>query len=177
MAETLTPMRSRATKLLFLAGTLSVALTATASGQVPVLDGLWKSQSGAVYRLVQRGNAVVVTYEIPNVAQEAAGIVKGDLALKGDFIAGVLTGTYYQRAPLAVQEACPEFKIIDGPVQWELKDGSLTGALMLIGGSDENCAVTVRSLSQMRMERLPDPSSAEIAMPAKTMPSPWPVPW
>ena len=171
------PMRSRTTQRLFFAAMLSAALTTTASGQMPELDGLWKSQSGAVYRLVHRGDVVVVTYEIPSAGQEAAGIAKGDLALKGEFIAGVLSCTFYQRAPLALQQTCPEFKIIDGPVQWELKDGSLTGALMVIGGSDENCAVTVRSLSQMRMERLPDRMPAEITTPAKDISAPWLIPW
>ncbi|MBA3446110.1 MAG: hypothetical protein H0T56_00600 [Pseudaminobacter sp.] len=96
------------------ASTVAAALGTPAFSKEPVIDGFWKSQSGAVYRLIQTEDKVVGTYEIPNAAQTAAGIVKGDLALKGDFIADVLSATCYQRAPLPVQEMCPEFKIIDG---------------------------------------------------------------
>ena len=163
--------------LLVLAGTFVVAAANAGSSQAPTIEGLWKARTQTVYRFVQRGSFVVATYEIPNAAQTAAGIVTGDLALKGSFIANVLSGTYYQRAPLAVQETCPEFKIIDGPVQWELKDNAFAGTLMLIGGSDEDCTVSKRILSQVHIERLSEPIPDRKEPSPAAMPPNWPSPW
>jgi hypothetical protein len=141
------------------------------------LDGMWRSKSGTVYRFSESYPGVVATYEQPNPAQAAAGIQPGDLALKGNYISNVLVGTFYQRAPLDVQAACPQFKIIDSPIQWELSGDVLTGTLLLIGGTDNACAVTQRMLQQMRLERAPAPSQKVQRPPLSGPPVPWPLPW
>lgn len=139
------------------------------------LDGLWKSQSGTIYNIRMTGALIVGTYEVPNAAQIAAGIQKGDLAIKGSFIPNVLTGTYYQRAPLKIQELCPEFKVIDTPIQWETNGPELTGSLLLISGTDSSCNVTGRRLQQMKLLREADTRSVRTS--DQGIPLPWPFPW
>jgi hypothetical protein len=141
------------------------------------LEGMWRSQSGTVYRFAESYPGVVATYEQPNPAQVAAGIQPGDLALKGNYISNVLIGTFYQRAPLAVQEACPQFKIIDTPIQWEQSGDVLAGTLLLIGGTDNACAVTQRILQQIRLELAPALSSKVQRPTVSGLPVPWPFPW
>lgn len=142
------------------------------------LAGLWRSQSGTVYQFSDSYPGVVAVYEQPNPAQVAAGIQSGDLALTGTFISNVLVGTYYQRAPLDVQGVCPQFKIIDSPIQWELNGDVLTGTLLLIGGTDDSCAVTKRILRQMRLERASG-QSPQAARPAglSLVGVAWPSQW
>lgn len=139
------------------------------------LDGLWKSQSGTIYSIRVTGASVVGTYEVPNASQIAAGILKGDLAIKGTFIPNVLTGTYYQRAPLKIQELCPEFKVIDTPIQWETNGSEMTGSLLLISGTDSKCEVTGRRLQQMMLLREAGTNSVRTS--GEGMPLPWPFPW
>src|SRR4051812_38801484 len=98
---------------------LAIAFSSPALPQSQSLEGLWRSQYETVYRLISRDREIIGVFEKPNAAQANAGIKPGDLAFKGDFITNVLTGTYFQRAPLEVQDICPEFKIIDSAIQWE----------------------------------------------------------
>lgn len=139
------------------------------------LDGLWEAQSGTVYRIISKGASIVGTYEIPNSAQTAAGIKKDDLALKGNYIDNVVVGVYYQRAPLIIQEKCPEYKVIDSPIQWELSNSEVTGSLLIIRGTNDSCEVTGRRLQQMRLSRVRHEIVASPA--AEGMPLPWPFPW
>jgi hypothetical protein len=145
--------------------------------QEPMLDGLWNSPSGAIYRFTQIGGHVVATYDVPSKAQVAAGIKQGDLALKGTYIDNVLTGTYYQRAPLEIQATCPEHQIIDVPVQWEFDGTSLSGSVLIVYGSDGTCAITRRALQPMPLERVPGDMVAKRQPASAGMPLPWPFPW
>ncbi|TIS62072.1 hypothetical protein [Mesorhizobium sp.] len=143
---------------LVLVGALCAVFAMSELSRAQTIEGLWQSQSKAVYRFVQRGVSVLATYEVPNKEQMDAGIKAGDLALKGDFVPDVLVATYYQRAPQPVQDVCPEFKIIDHEIQWKLEgDKVLFGTLLLIGGDElGSCKVTMRALQAIRFERLKD---------------------
>ena len=164
-------------QMLLSAGVVLSALSNPVYSQTSTIEGLWRAQSETVYRFVQRERYVVGTYEVPNAAQIAAGIKRGDLALKGDYISNVLVGTYYQRAPLAIQNICSEFEIIDSPIHWELNNNSLTGTLLLIGSTDNSCNVNKRILEHMQIERVPGDDVKKPTTSSDGLPGPWPFPW
>ncbi len=154
--------------LLVVSGLLLAAPSSQSFAADPTLDGLWRSSAGAVYRYVQRGKTVVATYEVLNEGQIAAGIKKGDLSLKGTYVDNVLMATFYQRAPVAIQQLCPEHQVIDLPVAWELKDDILRGGLVLVYGSSDSCDITRMQLQDFRLEREPA-ESADVPQPAGQM--------
>lgn len=164
-------------RLLFLAGCFLSVLASASFADGATLDGLWRSSSGAVYRYVQRGETVVATYEVLIEGQVAAGIKKGDLALKGTYVDNVLSATYYQRAPLQIQAMCPEHQIIDLPVAWELNENVMSGALVLVFGSDDDCQITRRQLQAFRLEREPAQDAHDAEPAGHIAAVPWSSPW
>ncbi len=163
-------------RLLVLACFLLTVLPSAAFAEGPMLDGLWQSDTGAVYRYVQRGDTVVAIYEVLTEGQVAAGIKKGDLSLKGTYVDNVLSATFYQRAPVVIQTQCPEHQIIDLPVSWAFQDDVLSGSITRVFGTDESCEITRRQLQPMRLERYKGQNSDKAEPAGDAMSILWPSP-
>jgi hypothetical protein len=69
------------------------------------LNGMWISQSGAVYRIEQIQREVSAIYYTPNLEQTATGVTNGDVAFRGFLEDHSLSAAFSQR--ISNLPACP----------------------------------------------------------------------
>lgn len=75
------------------------------------IEGIYETESGAVYKLTKETDSYILLYWEPNARQIKSGIKKGDTAFKGNMLSNILSGIFFQYYSLKIKELCPS--------QWE----------------------------------------------------------
>jgi hypothetical protein len=132
------------------------------------MNGVWASQTGAVYSITQRNLDVSAIYSTPNPDQSATGVRNGDVAFLGRLSDNHLHVTFYQR--ISYLPACPprwflsliDFRMVSG-------GNALEGDLPLIHIND-HCAVDESGLQHLILRRSVPAVAQSYAVPSKLLP-------
>lgn len=118
------------------------------------LNGKWRSETGAVYAISQRGNNVLGVYSAPNNDQSEGGIMPGDIAFSGVLTDDFVVATFYQRFPLKKVPACAAswFEVSTIYFQFDGPSDTLKGDL-LRSHVDDDCKIDKHWLQPLLLKR------------------------
>jgi hypothetical protein len=121
-----------------------------------ILDGIYETQSNAVYKIInENSNHYKFLYWEPNTRQKECGIKKGDVAFKGTLLSNILLGTFYQYYSLNMKEKCPENWENPTPIMLKVSGNEKT----IIGDLleerlQDNCKKDARRIIQLKFIKL-----------------------
>ncbi len=134
----------------------SLGVVFSSESWATTLSGYWETESGATYEFVHDGNSILAIYDRPTQSQKDTGVVKGDIAYKGDLIGKIIVGEFHHRFPLTDQKSCPG-------LEWYLKttlylavsddSNKLEGDLLLTHVND-SCEIDDRKMDHLIFSRI-----------------------
>jgi hypothetical protein len=134
------------------------------------LTGVWQTQSGAIYAVAQKGEALLATYLQPSQGQSESGISKGDIAYSGNIVGGIATGVFHHRMALDSRGICPATWYFVTPMHLAVsKDGNTMEGDLLVGHQSDDCFIDDRRIDHLKFTRVPAPTTATHALPAPTV--------